>query len=274
MQHSSTEIEEIFHCGPRQCPTAVIGRIEPAGARGRKKLTLTGAGSARPPKTVLSNTWGKYTDDIIHVTIGEGLSELESNMFAGLRNVRSVYFPRSLNAIFSGAFSECCRLEALHLPDTLRYIGPGAFQGCISLEEVSFGTSTKNIQVDAFRGCKRLSKLFFPSTVAEIGDHAFADTGIEHIQLPDSLEDLPKGCFERCESLQHVAFGEGVSVLSDRAFAACRSLETLDFRPTVNIYHIHDLAFLDCEKVCAVYCREEQVPLLRRHFRPELLVVS
>ena len=265
---------DTFYCGPRQYPDAAIGRITPAGARGKKRLTLTGTGSVRAPKAVLQHPWGKYTDDIIHVTIGEGLSELESDVFAGLRSVRSVYFPRTLRAIFSGAFSECGRLETADLPNALRYIGPGAFQGCISLEEVTFGSSLKNIQVDAFRGCKSLNKLTFPSTVTEIGQQAFADTGVEHIVLPDGIEDLPKSCFSHCEKLKEVTAGKGLSVVSDRSFNGCTALEKLDFRPAKVLYHIHDLAFLDCGQVKAVLCREEQAALLRKHFRPEVLVIS
>lgn len=265
---------DTFYCGPRQYPDAAIGRITPAGARGKKRLTLTGTGSVRAPKAVLQHPWGKYTDDIIHVTIGEGLSELESDVFAGLRSVRSVYFPRTLRAIFSGAFSECGRLETADLPDALRYIGPGAFQGCISLEEVTFGSSLKNIQADAFRGCKSLTRLMSPSDVAEIGERAFAYTGIECIALPDGIEDLPKSCFSHCEKLQEVTVGKGTSVISDRVFNGCTELEKLDFRPAKTLNYIHDLAFLDCSSIKAVLCKEDQAPLLRRHFRPEILVIS
>ena len=265
---------DTFYCGPRQYPDAVIGRIEPAGARGKKRLILTGTGSVRVPRASLQSAWGKYTDDIIHVTIGEGLLELESDVFAGLRNVRSAYFPRTLKAIYSGAFSECGKLKTADLPDTLRYIGPGAFHSCISLENVTFGSSLKNIQVDAFRGCKSLNKLTFPSTVTEIGQQAFADTGVERIVLPDGIEDLPKGCFSHCEKLKEVTAGKGLSVVSDRSFNGCTTLEKLDFRPAKVLYHIHDLGFLDCGQVKAVLCREDQAPLLRRHFRPEILVIS
>lgn len=270
---NSTDLDA-FYCGPRQCPDAVIGRIESAGARGKKRLILTGTGSVRVPRASLQNAWGRYADDIIHVTIGEGLSELESDVFAGLRSVRSVYFPRTLKAIYSGAFSECGKLEQAALPNALRYIGPGAFQGCISLAEVTFGSSLKNIQVDAFRGCKSLNRLAFPAAVTEIGEHAFADTGVERIVLPDSLENLPKGCFSHCEKLQEVTVGKRLSVVSDRAFNGCPELEKLDFRPVKVLYHIHDLAFLDCNKIKTVLCREDQAALLRQHFRPEILVIS
>lgn len=272
MQNGGTDLDT-FYCGSRQYPDAVIGRIIPAGSRGKKRLTLTGTGYVRAPRTSLQNVWGKYTDDIIHVAIGEGLTELECDLFAGLRNLRSVYFPRTLTAIYSGAFSECGKLEVSYLPDALQYIGPGAFQGCFSLEQVTFGSSLKNIQAGAFRGCKSLNKLAFPSTVTEIGNHAFADTGIERIVLPDSLEALPTGCFSHCEMLQEVTAGKRLSVVSDRAFSGCTALEKLDFRSAKVLYHIHELAFLDCNKVKAVFCREDQVALLRRHFKPELLIV-
>lgn len=271
---STTDLD-IFHCGPRQYPDAVIGQITPAGASGKKMLTLTGTGSVRAPRASLQSTWGKYTDDIIHVTIGEGLTELlESDMFAGLRNFRSVYFPRTLKAIFSGAFSECGKLEAAVLPDALRYIGPGAFYGCSALQAAIFGSSLKNIQADAFRGCRSLNKLTFPSSVREIGEHAFADTGIEDLILPDGVENIPEGCFSHCEKLREVTAGEALSVISERAFDGCTSLEKLDFRPAKALCCIHDLSFPGCKKVKAVFCKEDQATLLCRHFKPEILVIS
>ena len=273
MQNGSTDLD-IFYCGSRQYPDAVIGRIEPAGARGKKRLTLTGSGYVRVPKTALQNLWGKYTDDIIQVTIGEGLTELECGVFAGLRNLRSVYFPRTLTAIYSGAFSECGKLETADLPDALQYIGPGAFQGCFSLEQVTFGSSLKNIQAGAFRGCKSLNKLILPSTITEIKEDAFADTGVEHLRLPDGLESVSTGCFSHCEKLLEVTAGEGLSVISDHAFNACTTLEMLDFCSAKVLYHIHDLAFQNCNAIRAVYCREDQASLLRQHFRPEILVIS
>lgn len=273
MQNGNTDFDT-FYCGPRQCPDAVIGQITPAGARGKKRLTLTGTGSVRAPRTYFENVWGKYSDHIIHVTIGEGLSELESDLFTDLRNIRSVYFPRTLEAIYSGAFSECGKLEEADLPDALQYIGASAFQGCISLEKVTLGSSLKIIQVDAFRGCKSLCKLTFPSNVTEIGEHAFADTGIEHLHLPDGIKYISKGCFSHCKKLQEFTAGEGLSVVSDRVFSGCTALEKLDFRPAKALNRIHDLAFLDCSKVKAVLCREDQKAMLRKHFRPELLVIS
>lgn len=92
--------------------------------------------------------------------------------------------------------------------------------------------------------------------------------------MPDGIDDLPKGCFSHCEKLQEVTAGKGLSVMSDRSFNGCTALEKLDFRPAKVLYHIHDLAFLDCSQVKAVLCREDQAALLRKHFRPEILVIS
>lgn len=63
-------------------------------------------------------------------------------------------------------------------------------------------------------------------------------------------------------------------MVSDQVFNGCTELETLDFRPVKTLYHIHDFAFLDCSKIRAVLCREDQAAMLRRHFRPEILVIS
>lgn len=48
---------DTFHCGPRQYPDAAIGRIEPAGAREKKRLTT---GTRRlTPRSVFTDRLGQ-----------------------------------------------------------------------------------------------------------------------------------------------------------------------------------------------------------------------
>ena len=53
----------------------------------------------------------------------------------------------------------------------------------------------------------------FPDGLEKIGLKAFMGSGIEHAELPASINTIAQGAFAKCESLKTVKFGEGLEVL-------------------------------------------------------------
>ena len=62
--------------------------------------------------------------------------------------------------------------------------------------------------------CKSLSRVTFGeySSLKMIGHGAFYGSGLEEIDIPDSVEELGDGCFCNCRSLSRVTFGESPSL--------------------------------------------------------------
>ena len=63
-----------------------------------------------------------------------------------------------------------------------------------------------------------------PAGLTEIGDRAFLGSGIEEIELPDSLRFIGAEAFARCWSLREITIPEGVTEVRAGTFADCEGL--------------------------------------------------
>ena len=73
---------------------------------------------------------------------------------------------------------------------------PGMAQGVLTLP-----SAVKEIQAEAFKGAKGVSEIVLPEGVETIGERAFAESSIEKINLPRSVERIADDAFEGCDAL-------------------------------------------------------------------------
>ena len=66
----------------------------------------------------------------------------------------------------------------------------------------------------AFCFCVGLKNVEIPESVSRIESHAFTDTGIEHIFLPQSVTFIGEDCFSGCSNLMSIDVAEGNLVFS------------------------------------------------------------
>lgn len=103
------------------------------------------------------------------------------------------------------------------------------------------------------------------SNITEIGDSAFANTDLESIVLPSSLESIDQKAFSGCTSLTIVDFSNCSSLksigqsafsytgaTSNPTFSACTSLQNLDFSGCTNLESIGEFAFANCSALSSV----------------------
>lgn len=92
----------------------------------------------------------KKWNNITKVIISEGISEIKTEYFSGMKNLREVEFPQTLKKIGFASFSGCSELRELEMPDGVLTISARAFQGCENLEKVKIPLSVKYIGDNAF----------------------------------------------------------------------------------------------------------------------------
>lgn len=97
-----------------------------------------------------------------------------SDVFQGNINITSVVFPESM------VFPE------------------NAFKGCTSLSNVILPADLVSIPSSAFEDCSSLLSISLPSGVREIGEYAFANSGLVDFAVPDSLVKFDKYAFDGC----------------------------------------------------------------------------
>ena len=99
-------------------------------------------------------------------------------------------------------------------------IADGLFEGCTSLKTVYAEDADGTL-----RGEEGMVTL--PASIAEIGNDAFAGSGIEKIVLPENATDIGMRAFQNCTSLTSVTLPSLLTELGTDVFNGCTALETL-----------------------------------------------
>ena len=117
-----------------------------------------------------------YTPDANgHVTVPDGVEQLEDSAFYDCTSLVSIALPSGLTSIGYRAFYGCTSLASLVLPDGLTSIGDLAFRCCTSLVSVKLPDGLTSLGDAAFGWCSSLVSVTLPDGLTSIGDYAFYD---------------------------------------------------------------------------------------------------
>lgn len=109
---------------------------------------------------------------IQNVVVGEGITCLGSNLFAGLMDLESVSLPESLEIIRDYTFLNCTALKQITLPSDLMMIGEYAFSDCTHLETVTINKNSELVgkdtsgnykvwmETNSFKNCSSLKNVY------------------------------------------------------------------------------------------------------------------
>lgn len=134
-------------------------------------LTISGSGQMASYYTNGYLTDAPWGNEVTHVIIENGVTNVSQYAFYGCSKLQSVTIPRSvtkidrqafdgsgvssvklsegLTTIYDGAFNSCTSLCSIVLPKSLTYIGDYAFQSC-PIPSIVFSTNLKYIGNSAF----------------------------------------------------------------------------------------------------------------------------
>lgn len=130
-------------------------------------------------------------------------------------------------------------------------IGAAAFNYIPSAQSVEFlGNKVEEINAYAFGSCENLVSISIPDSVTEIGQSAFAGTGITSIALPDAITVIPESAFESCKNLEQVTLGQYVETIKLSAFGSCESLTTIILPNSVKT--LENFVFSQCRRLKSV----------------------
>lgn len=125
------------------------------------------------------------------MTDGLGLYSYDGDvLFALVRECGEYRVAEGCTRIDPYAFAYRDGLSRVHLPDTLREIGDLAFLGC-GIREFAAPRALRRIGKRAFMGCPSLSRASLNDGLEEIGEGAFARTGLEGmLEVPPTVQRL------------------------------------------------------------------------------------
>lgn len=136
------------------------------------------------------------------VTLGNGVTSIESCAFYNCDALKAVTVPASVKDIGESAFYSCDALEKVTLNSGLESIGNGAFRECVALTAIAIPGSVGGIGSHAFRDCRKLAAAKLEDGVSVIGSYAFAnDEFLAEIAIPESMGNVGKAAFYNCARL-------------------------------------------------------------------------
>lgn len=200
------------------------------------------------------------------IKLPNGIKSVNTQTFSNCTKLKTVELPASVSMIRAGAFNRCESLENIILPAKVLEIGEEAFWGCSSLKEINIPYSVKtiakatfyncdalsNVTFDvsaesynlgqnyltsiannAFYGCRLLKRIKFPNQLENIGEGAFAMTGLTEINLPKSIRTVGNNAFLNCYNCEKLILNEGLVTIGANAFDGFTKVEMLTIPSTV-----------------------------------------
>ncbi|MBO5313424.1 MAG: leucine-rich repeat protein [Clostridia bacterium] len=122
-----------------------------------------------------------------------------------------------LKEIGKGAFAYCDDLVKVTLDPEMTKIAELAFYGCSKLSQINL-ENVKEIGANAFANTKALKSITL-SGIEQIGDYAFAVSGLESVDFGDTCCVIGNGAFVDCTKLQTVTNTKNIKEIGNFAFA-------------------------------------------------------
>ncbi len=219
-----------------------------------------------------------YCSRLAEATLGEGITRVPVNCFAGDSMLAKVTLPGSLLIIDDYAFNDTALtdielpaglqkigrspfvyapLTSLHIPAGVETMDSSLLMNCPQLTAFSIAQDNQNYTcADAVCYSKDMKRLHFaapcaqnvviPATVEEISPRAFAFGRIRDVTIPGSVREIPQECFSNCGELEWVRLAEGLESIGKEAFVSS-SVPGVDF--PASLTNIGDLAFSGCYRL-------------------------
>lgn len=215
------------------------------------------------------DTMDGYTQ-LHRLVLGDGVTQLEENLFEGFDNLQSVTLSPNITEIPDGCFRGCSSLTTIQGGSRISSVGDYAFEGCTNLETLDFGQLT-SIGEGAFQGCSSLQKFgtvntstianyafadcsslpwFNLSGVVTIGEYAFQNCkAFDRIVIPNSCEQIDEGAFFGTSNVKSLHIGRNLRTVEFGLLSDKTSLETISVNPASETYYVSGNCLLEKRSV-------------------------
>ena len=124
---------------------------------------------------------------------------------------------------------------------------PAGRQGAYTIPSEVNDKEIDQIWTSGFEGAASLTDITIPASIGRLGTAAFENTGLTHVTIPDTVQQVDPAVFQNCTSLVSVKLPNGITEIDQYLFANCISLQHVDMPDTItkiNIYAFHNCTSL------------------------------
>ena len=178
------------------------------------------------------------------VIVPEGVTIIGSNVFANKSNVTKVVLPEGLKTIETNAFFECTGLKEINIPESVEVIEAQVFSGCKMLKKVHLPKNLKRLDVEAFAN-SGIESVDLPEHPEYVGARTFSNSELHQVTIPANFP-LKVAMFRECKKLETVTFeGKDIKV-PGTCFQFCESLKNIDLH---SIKTVGEGGFSECKSL-------------------------
>lgn len=124
---------------------------------------------------------------------------------------------------------------------------PAGRQGAYTIPSKVNGKEIDQIWTSGFEGAASLTDITIPASIGRLGTAAFESTGLTHVTIPDTVQQVDPAVFQNCTELVSVKLPAGLAEIDQYMFANCTSLQYVDMPDSItkiNIYAFHNCTSL------------------------------
>lgn len=124
---------------------------------------------------------------------------------------------------------------------------PAGRAGAYTIPSTVHSKKIDQIWTSGFEGASQLTDISIPASIGRIGTAAFEGTGLTHVVIPDTVQQVDAAVFQVCTSLVSVKLPAGLTEIDQYMFANCTSLQYVDMPDSIqkiNIYAFHNCTSL------------------------------
>lgn len=186
---------------------------------------------------------------LTNIMLPNSIKTIEFNCFYGCTGLLYINLPESVETISASAF-EKSGLTEITIPDAVTVIEYSVFYGCTNLEKVEFGTNVKTIGSNALSQCPKLLSITIPSSVRDIENYAFDNSGLSNVTIEYGVQRLGTWAFYNCDNLTSITLPNSVYEIGDEVFGYCDALTKV--RLSDNITNIPYGTFRFCNNLAEI----------------------
>ncbi len=212
-----------------------------SGCESLKEITLPA--SLTTAKSPLAESF------IEEVTFAEGMEKTPEDVCRSMEHLVKVNIPDSVTEL--GEYF--CRDSAIREFTVPKQItaAPNAFLDA-ALETLNFGDGLTVIPERLAQNTKNLKTIGWTDSVTEISEGAFAYSGIETVEIPDTVTKIGYNAFYDCESLTKLRLPESECDMHSHAFSYSKALKSVyvpaklygeDFKNIFNYSGLESITF-------------------------------
>ncbi len=124
---------------------------------------------------------------------------------------------------------------------------PAGREGAYTIPSTVHGKEIDQIWTSGFEGAASLTDITIPASIGRLGTAAFESTGLTHVTIPDTVQQVDPAVFQNCTKLVSVKLPAGLAEIDQYMFANCISLQHVDMPYSItkiNIYAFHNCTSL------------------------------